>query len=45
MPSRANITMNKNSSNNNEAIDCIEFNKEATKFDSDCQYLDNEKEI
>lgn len=31
--------MNKNSNNNRDAIDCIEFNRDATKFDSERQYL------
>lgn len=39
MPRRAKITMKRKSRSNNEAIDCIEFNKEATKFDSALQYL------
>lgn len=39
MPRRAKITMKRKSRSNSEAIDCIEFNKEATKFDSDLQYL------
>lgn len=39
MPSNANITINRKSSNNSEAIDCIEFNREATRFDSERQYL------
>lgn len=42
MPRRAKITMKRKSRSNNEAIDCIEFNKEATKFDSDLQYLQTE---
>lgn len=33
------MTINKNSSSKREAIDCMEFNKEATKFDKDRQYL------
>lgn len=31
--------MKRNNNNKSEAIDCIEFNSEATKFDSDRQYL------
>ena len=33
------MIMNKNSSNNNEAIDRIEFKSEATRFDKDAQYF------
>lgn len=39
MPKRANITMKRKSKSNREAIDWIEFNKEATRFDKDLQYL------
>lgn len=31
--------MNKNRSNKRDAIDWIEFNNDATKFDNDLQYL------
>lgn len=40
MPSNANITINRKSSNNSEAIDCIEFKREATRFDRERQYLE-----
>ena len=40
IPNNAKITINKNRSNNRDAIDWIEFNRDATKFDSDCQYLE-----
>lgn len=39
MPRRAKITIKRKSRSNRDAIDCIEFNREATKFDSDFQYL------
>lgn len=39
MPRRAKITMKRKSKSNKDAIDCIEFNREATRFDSDFQYL------
>lgn len=39
IPSNAKMTINKNSNSNKEAMDWIEFNKEATKFESDRQYL------
>ncbi|TMW46699.1 hypothetical protein DOY81_008219 [Sarcophaga bullata] len=39
MPSRANISMNKKSRNNNEMMDLIEFNNEITRFRNDDQYL------
>lgn len=39
IPSKANITINRNKSNSKEAMDCIEFNNDATKFERDLQYL------
>lgn len=39
IPKSAKITMKRNSSNNSEAIDCMEFSSDATKFDKDRQYL------
>lgn len=39
MPRRANITINRNKSRSKDAIDWMEFNKDATRFDSDRQYL------
>lgn len=39
MPNSAKITMKRNNSNKSEAIDCIEFNSDATRFDKDRQYL------
>lgn len=39
MPRRANITMKRKSRSNSDAIDWIEFNRDATRFDSDLQYL------
>lgn len=44
MPRRAKITMKRKSRSNSEAIDCIEFSKEATKFDSDLQYLQKKRD-
>lgn len=41
MPSKAKMTIKRKSSNSNDAIDCIEFNSEATRFESDRQYLNN----
>lgn len=43
IPSRANMTMNKKSNSNREAIDCMEFRRDATKFDNDRQYLERDK--
>lgn len=43
MPRRAKMTMKRKSRSSSEAIDCIEFSREATKFDSDLQYLQREK--
>lgn len=40
MPSSAKMTMNKNSSSNSEAIDWIELSNDATRFESDRQYLE-----
>lgn len=45
MPSKANITMNKNNNNKREAIDCIEFNREATRLDNERQYLQNKTHL
>lgn len=39
IPRSENITINKKSRSNKDAIDCIEFNKDATKFESERQYL------
>lgn len=39
IPSSENITINKKSRSNKDAIDCIEFNNDATKFESERQYL------
>lgn len=39
MPNKAKITIKRKSSNSREAIDWIEFNNEATRFDNDLQYL------
>lgn len=39
IPSRAKITMNKNRSSKSEAIDWIELRSDATRFESDRQYL------
>lgn len=39
MPNNANITINRKSSKSSEAIDCIEFKREATRFDRERQYL------
>lgn len=33
------MTMNKNSKSKSDAMDCIEFNSDATKFDNERQYL------
>lgn len=41
IPNNANITMKRNSKSSNEAMDCIELSNEATKFESDLQYLLN----
>lgn len=41
MPRRAKMTIKRKSNSSKDAIDCIEFNKEATKFDNDLQYLEN----
>lgn len=41
MPSNANMTIKRKSSNSKEAIDCIEFKREATRLDRDRQYLKN----
>lgn len=37
------MTMKRKSRSSSEAIDCIEFSREATKFDSDLQYLQRGK--
>lgn len=39
MPSSEKITMNKKRSSKSEKIDWIEFKSDATRFESDCQYL------
>jgi hypothetical protein len=39
MPRSAKIMMDRNSSKMREAIDWMELSKDATKFDSDLQYL------
>lgn len=41
MPSNANMTIKRKSSNSKEAIDCIEFKREATRLDRERQYLKN----
>lgn len=43
IPSNANITMNRNNKSKRDAIDCIEFNRDATKLDRDLQYLEVEE--
>lgn len=39
MPSSAKMTMNKKSSSKSEAIDWMELRSDATRFDSERQYL------
>lgn len=39
MPSSAKMTMKRKRSRSRDAIDCIEFSKDATRFDRDRQYL------
>lgn len=41
MPSNANMTIKRKSSNSREAIDCIEFKRDATRLDRERQYLKN----
>jgi len=45
MPSNEKMTMNKNKSNKRDAMDWIEFNNDATKLESECQYLKTDKDM